>query len=484
MAFNHQASPIFRALRTKARQKVALGIRSYSVAKPKLPSLAIIDDYLNTSAPHFSHISPSQLQITTFNETIAPVNDAELDRLVERLTPFDVISTMRERTAFPATLLRRLPNLKLLLATGTQFETFDLAAARELGISIVAAPGLGRTDQAGQSIHNIKKGNAHPTTQHTWALILALARNVAADDAAIKASTGWQSGLATGLAGLTLGTVGLGRLGAAVARVAHLAWGMRVICWSENLTQQKADEMAAAVGLPLENDSKQKTFHAVSKEELFRSSDVVSMHYVLSERSRGIVGARELELMKKSALLVNTARGPLINQEALLDTLENGRIRGAALDVFDIEPLPPSSPWRRSNYWGQHGRSALLTTPHMGYVDERLMNAWYAESAENAERWLQGKESVITGLIYLDELAKGFALSGQMPHRVKIHLSGFIESEKEKTARKSLFPLSLPTRWSRAFPRFCVSANRRLPACNFPVYHIKLDLHFTKRIVG
>lgn len=338
-------------------------------------------------------IPPSQLHVTIFNDTIVPVNDAEATRLVERLRPFDLISTVRERTAFPGSLLRQLPNLKLLLATGTQFEMFDLAAARQLGIAVVAAPGLGRSDQVGPMRPNIKKGLVHPTTQHTWAMILGLARNIAIDDAALKARTGWQSGLATGLPGLTIGIVGLGRLGAAVARVAHLAFGMHVVCWSENLTQQRADQMAAAVGLPPDGGvDGSKTFHVVTKEDLFRSADIVSMHYVLSERSRNIVGAKEFENMKPSALLVNTSRGPLINQEALVEVLEHGKIRGAALDVFDIEPLPQNSPWRRTNYWGFDGRSRLLTTPHMGYVDDGLMNTWYAETAENVERWLQGQD--------------------------------------------------------------------------------------------
>ncbi|PVH78562.1 hypothetical protein DL98DRAFT_634660 [Cadophora sp. DSE1049] len=354
------------------------------------PSLAIIDDYLNTSAPHFAHIHPSQLHISTFNDTIVPTNDVETARLIERLRPFDLISSVRERTAFPGSLLRQLPNLKLLLATGTQFEMFDLAAARQLGITVVSAPGLGRVDKAGPVRPNIKKGSMHPTTQHTWALILALARNIVIDDVALKAGTGWQSGLATGLLGLTLGTVGLGRLGAAVARIAHLAWGMKVVCWSENLTQEKADQMAIAVGLPIDG-VRGKTFQAVSKDELFLSSDVVSMHYVLSERSRNIVGRKEQEQMKPSAL-VNTSRGPLIDQDALLNTLEQGKVRGAALDVYDIEPLPLSSPWRKSDYWVVDGRSTLLTTPHMGYVDEGLMNTWYAETAENVERWIDGQD--------------------------------------------------------------------------------------------
>ncbi|CAG9942550.1 unnamed protein product [Clonostachys rosea f. rosea IK726] len=365
--------------------------RTYS--SKTTPSLAILDDYLSTSSPHFAQIPPSKLQITTFNDTIVPRNELDQARLVERLQPFDLISTVRERTAFPGSLLRQLPNLKLLLATGTQFEMFDLASAKQLGIAVVAAPGLGRTDQAGPVRPNIKKGSVHPTTQHAWALILALARNVAADDALLKAGSGWQSGLATGLPGLTLGTVGLGRLGAAVARVAHLAWGMRVISWSENLTQEKADQMAVAVGLsPDAGIGGTKTFQAVSKPELFASADVVSIHYVLSNRSRGIVSAKELEQMKPSALLINTSRGPLIDHDALVDTLESGKIRGAALDVFNTEPLPTTSPWRRNNYWGLDGRSALVTTPHMGYVDKGLMNTWYAETAENVERWLRGQD--------------------------------------------------------------------------------------------
>lgn len=377
------------------------------------PKLAIIDDYLNTSAPHFSHIPPSRLQISTYRDTIVPHDEAETARLVERLKPYPLISSMRERTAFPGDLLRRLPNLKVLFATGTQFETFDLAAARELGIAVVAAPGLGRTDDpSGNRRPDIRKGGGHPTTQHAWALLLALARNVAADDAALKASgagaegggakdpqqqqLAWQSGLATGLTGLTLGVVGLGRLGAAVARIGHLAFGMRVTCWSENLTQERADAMAAQVGLSpddgLGGGSTTKTFRAVSKDELFSGADAVSLHYVLSGRSRGIVGARELGLMKPSALLVNTSRGPLVDQAALVDALEVGSIRGAAMDVFDVEPLPHNSPWRRADYWGRDGRSRVLTTPHMGYCNEDLMNAWYAETAENVERWLDGRE--------------------------------------------------------------------------------------------
>jgi lactate dehydrogenase-like 2-hydroxyacid dehydrogenase len=370
-----------------SRRNIATG----RLSSTSVPSLAIVDDHLNTSTSHFANIPSSKLRITTFNDTIVPVNEREENRLINRLCPFDLISTIRERTAFSGSLLRQLPNLKLLLATGTQFEMFDLEAARELGIAVVAAPGRGRSDQP--AAPDIRIGSVHPTTQHTWAMILALARNVAADDAALKAGRSWQSGLAMGLPTSTIGVIGLGRLGAAVARVAHLAWGMRVVCWSANLTQEKADQMAVAVGLPTDGGPESsKTFQAVSKEDLPRHADIVSMHYVLSDRSRKLIGGKELEMMKPSALLVNTARGALIDQDALVDTLEHGRIKGAALDVFELEPLPLDSPWRKVDYWGTNGRARLLTTPHMGYVDEALMNNWYAETAENVERWLQGKD--------------------------------------------------------------------------------------------
>lgn len=369
--------------------------------------MAVLDDYLGISNEHFAGIPSKQLSVSVFRDafptyTHPRTTQPQRQALVDCLKPFEIISTMRERTPFPADLLRQLPNLKLLLATGTQFETFDLAAARELGIIVAAAPGKGRTDGKVTSHRpkrpklDIKKGGSHPTTQHAWALILALARNVANDDAVMKDPNrkGWQTQLAHGLTGATLGVVGLGRLGAAVARIGALAWGMEVICWSETLTQEKANQKAVEMGLPIVGggpDPQALTFRAVSKEELFRTADVVTLHYVLSERSRGIVGLKELQLMKDSALLVNTSRGPLVDDAALYDTLQNGCIGGAALDVFDTEPLPRDSYWR-SQEWGHGGRSNLLITPHMGYVEDGLMHTWYEETAENVERWLEGQE--------------------------------------------------------------------------------------------
>lgn len=357
------------------------------------PSLAILDDYLSISHPHFKTIPSSSLKVDVFTSPIPQNTPAEQDALAERLRPFTAISTMRERTAFPGSLLRQLPNLKLLLCTGTQFETFDLQTAKELGITVAAAPGRGRTDASvakGEYVRDIRKGGGHPATHHTWALILALARNVAADDAAIK-NGGWQTDMAIGLGGKTLGIVGLGRLGAAVARIGVLAFGMKVVCWSSSLTQEKADIMATQLGLPLTDEYGDKTFRAVAKEQLFQEADVVSMHYVLSERSKGIMGEQELSLMKKDALVVNTSRGPLIDEEALLKAAQQGRIKGVAVDVFGQEPLPADSPWRSQN-WGRAGMSRVILTPHMGYVEEGIMNTWYAETAENVERWLAGEE--------------------------------------------------------------------------------------------
>lgn len=365
---------------------------------------AILDDYHGIAAEHFSHIDPSKVSITTFHDTLPPfthpkTTDADRRALVDRLKPFSVISTMRERTPLPGDLLRQLPNLKVIFATGSQFQTFDLKTAEELGIQVIGAPGKGRTDGKSTKVYaKSKKGGAGATTQHTWALILGLAQNIAADDAVIKGkgvSPGWQTQFGIGLPGKTLGLVGLGRLGAATARIAVSAWGMKIIAWSENITQEKADKQAESIGLPVSGGSgaseDEKTIKVVSKEELFKTADVVSVHYVLSERSKGIVGAKELGWMKDSALLINTSRGPLVDEAALLETLRKRRIQGAALDVFDIEPLPSDSPWRSEN-WDEEGKSRVLLSPHMGYVQEGVLQTWYDETAENLERYLDGKE--------------------------------------------------------------------------------------------
>ncbi|QSZ29495.1 hypothetical protein DSL72_004009 [Monilinia vaccinii-corymbosi] len=348
---------------------------------PRLPmKIAILDDYQGAASKYFDSLKPN-FETTAFPDTLPPYNHPSTSedvkkQLVERLKPFTVISSMRERTAFPKSLLEKLPNLKLLLNTASRNNSIDLEAAKELGIVVTGTP---------------KPGNdPDSTTEHTVALILGIARNVAWDDRVVKGG-GWQTTFATGLSGRTFGTVGLGTLGTSVAKIMHLAFNMKIIAWSSSLTQETADQQARDSGLAPEGEDGEKVFKVVSKEELFSTADVVSVHLVLSDRSRGIVGERDLELMKKTALLINTSRGPLVQQDALLNTLQKGSIRGAALDVFDLEPLPADSPWR-SIKWGEEGRSHVLLTPHMGYVEEATVNAWFQAQVENIQRWHDGEE--------------------------------------------------------------------------------------------
>lgn len=285
---------------------------------------------------------------------------------------------MRERTPFPADLISRLPNLKLLLTTGVRNASLDLKALSQRGIPVAGTGGEGR-----------RTAGTDSTTEHCIAMILASARNIAQDDLSVK-SGGWQTSCATGLSGKVFGTVGLGRLGVAVARILVQAFGMRVIAWSSNLTQAAADSQAASAGLPVEDANGEKTFRSVSKEELFKTADLVSVHLVLSDRSRGIISSADLSLMKPTSIFVNTSRGPLVVEQDLLDTLEQGRIRAAALDVFELEPLPLDSKWRTTS-WGRDGRSQVLLTPHMGYVEEATLDSWYQQHVENIKRWQKGE---------------------------------------------------------------------------------------------
>lgn len=285
---------------------------------------------------------------------------------------------MRERTPFPADLIARLPSLKVLLTTGVRNNALDLAAFKERDIPV-----------AGSADNGLKTVGTDSTTQHCVTLILALARNVAQDDAAVKAGS-WQTAFATGLAGKTLGIIGLGRLGRNVAKIMHTAFGMRVVAWSTNLTQEKADDQAKGAGLQVEDANGEKTFKAVTRDELLGTSDVISLHVVLSERSRGMITAAELDKMKGSAFLVNTSRGPLIAERDLLDHLKKGKIAGAALDVFDLEPLPANSEWRNPS-WGKDGSSRVLLTPHMGYVEEKSISGWYEQQVQNILRWSTGE---------------------------------------------------------------------------------------------
>jgi phosphoglycerate dehydrogenase-like enzyme len=283
-------------------------------------------------------------KIAVFDDHLADQN-----AVAERLAPFDVVCIMRERTPMPGSLLRRLPNLKLIASTGSRNASIDLAAAAERGIAIAHT---GYTSA--------------PTIELTWALILASARHISSEAALVRGG-GWQHTLGHDLAGKTLGILGLGNVGSGVAKVG-LAFGMNVIAWSKNLTSA----VATAAGARL-----------VSKEELLRTADVISIHMVLSARTVGLIGAAEFALMKPSARLINTSRGPLVVEAALLDALGSRRISGAAIDVFDIEPLPKVHPYRRAEN--------LLATPHIGYVTRGLYEVFYRDSVANISAWLDRK---------------------------------------------------------------------------------------------
>ena len=341
--------------------------------------VAIIDDYQSIAAAKFSHLG-SRIDIKSFSDHIDPSTPEGKDALIKRLQPFTVIATMRERTAFDDDVLQSLSNLKLLLTTGIKNSVIHTAACAERNIILANASGYGNSDGAG------KLPTSHDSTlEHCWALILGISRYIARDNASIKHGC-WETSSATGLRGKTLGLLGLGTLGSRVAAIGASAFGMVILAWSSTLTQESADQKARAFGLP------EGTFRvAGSKEELLQAADILTIHYVLSERSRNLLGAMELALMKPSALLVNTSRGPLINEEALIDILRQGKIRGAALDVYNVEPLPRNSIWRTTP-WGCEGRSEVLLSPHMGYVEEGVMNRWYEETAANLELWLDGKE--------------------------------------------------------------------------------------------
>jgi phosphoglycerate dehydrogenase-like enzyme len=274
---------------------------------------------------------------------------SDADAVAERLLPYEVVCVMRERTPLGAEMIERLPNLKLIASTGPRNASIDLKAAAARGIAVV---------------HTGYSGT--PTVELTWALILAGARHIVAEANAVR-SGGWQHSIGDDLSGKTLGIIGLGNLGSQVAKIG-LAFGMRVIAWSQNLTAEKAGAVGAAL---------------VSKEELLRQADIVSVHLVLSARTRALIGAAELALMKPSARLVNTSRGPIVVEAALLAALEAGQIAGAAIDVYDVEPLPADHPYRKL----QH----LLATPHIGYVSRALYERFYRDTVSNITAWLDAR---------------------------------------------------------------------------------------------
>lgn len=310
-------------------------------------NIAVLDDYQGVALAlaDWSKLT-ARARVTVFNDHL---DDPEA--LVERLAPFDVVCVMRERTPLRRPVIERLPKLKLIASTAIRNASIDADAAAERGIAIVHTSYI-----------------SSPTVELTWALILAGARHIVSENASLRAG-GWQRSVGEDLAGKTLGIVGLGNIGTQVAKVG-LAFGMQVIAWSQNLTR----EAAAAAGARF-----------VSKEELLREADVVSIHLVLSGRTRGLIGAAELQLMKPTARLVNTSRGPIVVESALIEALAIGRIAGAAIDVFDAEPLPPEHPYRRLD--------RVLATPHIGYVSRGLYERFYRDTVANIVAWLDGSEA-------------------------------------------------------------------------------------------
>ncbi len=318
--------------------------------------IAILDDYQDVALSYADWDSlPGKPEITAFTEHIE-----RHEALAAALGPFDVIVAMRERTAFGAGLLSLLPQLRLLVTTGMANAAIDIAAARERGVTVCGT-----------------EGSPFATAELTWGLILALARHIPEEDqrlrstggaggAAVAVRGGWQRTIGRGLHGRQLGIAGLGRIGQQVAAYGR-AFGMRVAAWSQNLDPDQAQAAGA---------------EPVSKEELFSGSDFVTVHYKLSDRSRGLVGAAELALMRPTAYLVNTSRGPLVDSSALLAALRKGTIAGAGLDAYDTEPLPLGDPLRLA--------PNTVLTPHLGYVTDDTYRIFYGQAVEDIAAFAQG----------------------------------------------------------------------------------------------
>jgi phosphoglycerate dehydrogenase-like enzyme len=307
-----------------------------------LPQIAILDDYQNVA---FSFGDWSTIRknadVTVFNHHMASQGE-----VVRTLLPFQVVCVMRERTPLSREILSGLPNLKLIVSTGRRNASIDTIAAEELGIAI-----------------SITGYHSSGAPELTWALLLAMARHVVAESASLREGN-WQREIGVDLKGKTIGIVGLGNIGSTIARYAK-AFEMEVIAWSENLTSEKATEQGARL---------------VSKEELFKTADFVTLHLVLSQRSRDIVTSLEFNLMKPTAYIINTSRGPLINEEDLIKALQNRKIAGAALDVYNIEPLPADHPLRKLDN--------VLASPHIGYVTADTYRLFYEDTISRIEEWL------------------------------------------------------------------------------------------------
>ncbi|HTO47890.1 MAG TPA: D-2-hydroxyacid dehydrogenase family protein [Burkholderiales bacterium] len=309
-------------------------------------SCAILDDYQNV-ALSIADWGPLGGQVSTrvFNEHIE-----DREALVKALTEFDIIVAMRERTPFDAGLFDRLPKLKLLVTTGMRNASIDLAAAAKHKVTVCGT-----------------SGSVGSTAELAWGLILALARSIPQENALFHSGGKWQTTLGVGMNGKTLGVIGLGNLGARTAKVG-LALEMKVVAWSPRLTPERCAEVGVT--------------KAESLDDLLRASDVVSIHVVLNEKSRGMIGARELGLMKRDAILVNTSRGPLVDEQALITALREKRIGGAGIDVFGHEPLPQDHPLRKLEN--------VVATPHLGYVTREGYRTFYTHAVEDIKGWIAG----------------------------------------------------------------------------------------------
>jgi D-3-phosphoglycerate dehydrogenase len=307
---------------------------------------AILDDYQNVALKlaDWSKIAPD-VEVKVFNEHLGAA-----DKVIKALQGFAIVVMMRERTPFPRQVIEALPELKLLITTGARNASIDMAACAERGIVVSGTGGFG-----------------NPTTGVTFGLILELTRRIGWENARLKAGAPWQVTLGQDIEGLTLGILGLGKLGARVATVGK-AFGMKPIAWSQNLTPERCQELGVVYA---------------SKDDLFGTADVVTIHLQLSARTRGLVTAHELGLMKRTAYLINTSRGPIVDEKALLETLRNNRIAGAGLDVFDVEPLPLDHPLRRMDN--------VVITPHLGYVSQQNYARYFPDIVEDIRGWLDGK---------------------------------------------------------------------------------------------
>lgn len=306
----------------------------------------VLDDFQNV-ATEVADWSPlaDRVEVVSYD-----THFTDEDALAAALADADIVVTLRERVPFPGSLISRLPRLKLLIASGMRNTVIDYAAAETHGVTVCGTA-----------------SSSTPPVELTWALLLGLARGIVEENNALRTNGPWQSTVGADLHGRRLGLLGLGKIGSRVARIG-LAFGMEVSAWSQNLTVERTDE----IGVEL----------AASKEDLLATSDYVSIHLALSDRTRGLLGPAELALLKPTAYLINTSRSAIVDQDALLTALHEGRIAGAGVDVFDTEPLPADHPLRTAR--------RLLATPHLGYVSRTNYTTYYGQAVENIQAYLAG----------------------------------------------------------------------------------------------